>query len=92
MRKLLFFYASWCGPCKVYGKEIIDPLEQIAPGKVERIDAWKEPWKASKYRVERLPIAVLAEDGKAYKTYTGAFDIQWASEWLKGGNNAGINN
>ena len=49
MRKLLFFYASWCGPCKVYDREIINPLEEmVGADHIERIDAWKEPHRPEK--------------------------------------------
>ena len=85
MRKLLFFHASWCGPCKVYDREIITPLENlVGTDRIERIDAWKEPWRATKYNVERLPTVVLLDGEKVYMNRTGATDIDKVAEWLKG--------
>lgn len=85
MRKLLFFHASWCGPCKVYDREIITPLEEIVGAEnVERVDAWKEPWRAERYHVERLPTIVLLDGEKVYMNRTGAIDIDKVAEWLKG--------
>lgn len=87
MRKLLFFYASWCGPCKVYDREIIVPLEDlVGSDRIERIDAWKEPHRAEKYHVERLPTVVLLDGDAVYMNRTGAIDIDKVAEWLKGGN------
>ena len=44
MRKLIFFHASWCPPCRFYEKQIIIPLEELAGAEhIERVDAWKEP-------------------------------------------------
>lgn len=87
MRKLLFFYASWCGPCKVYDREIITPLEDlVGADRIERIDAWKEPYRAEKYHVERLPTVVLLDGGAVYMNRTGAIDVKEAAGWLKGGN------
>lgn len=85
MRKLLFFYASWCGPCKVYDREIVTPLEDLAgTDRIERIDAWREPWRATKYSVERLPTIVLLDGEKVYMNRTGAIDINKVAGWLKG--------
>lgn len=87
MRKLLFFYASWCGPCKVYDREIIDPLEDLVGAEhIERIDAWKEPHRAEKYHVERLPTVVLLDGGMVHMNRTGAIDVEEVAGWLKGGN------
>ena len=85
MRKLLFFHASWCGPCKVYDREIINPLEEmVGADHIERIDAWKEPHRAEKYHVERLPTAVLLNDDAVHMSRTGAIDINKVAKWLRG--------
>lgn len=85
MRKLLFFHASWCGPCKVYDREIITLLGGlVGPDLIERIDAWKEPRRAEKYHVERLPTVVLLDGETVYMNRTGAIDINKVAEWLKG--------
>lgn len=85
MKKLLFFHASWCGPCKVYDQEIIAPLEQlVGSDRIERIDAWKEPFKAEKYHVERLPTVVLLDGETVYMNRTGTIDIDEVAEWMKG--------
>ena len=56
MKKLLFFHASWCPPCRFYEKQFITPLEDLAgPEYIERVDAWKFPQKAEKYMIDRLP-------------------------------------
>lgn len=84
MRRLVFLYASWCGPCKVYGREFITPLEKLVGARhVERIDAWKEPWQAEKYHVERLPTVVLLDGETVCMNRTGAIDIDKVADWLK---------
>ncbi len=85
MRKLIFFHASWCPPCRFYEKQFISPLEGlVGPDLIERIDAWKEPWRAEKYLIERLPTVVLADGETVYMNRTGAIDINKVAGWLKG--------
>ena len=85
MRKLLFFHASWCGPCKVYDREIITPLEDlVGTDRIERIDAWEEPHKAGKYHVEKLPTVVLLDGETVYMNRTGTIDVPEVAKWLKG--------
>ena len=85
MRKLIYFYASWCGPCKVYDREIITPLENlVGADRIERIDAWKEPHKAKKYDVDRLPTIVLIDGDAVYMNRTGAINIDKVAKWLRG--------
>lgn len=85
MRKLLFFHASWCGPCKVYDREIIAPLENlVGADQIERIDVWKDPCKADKYRIKRIPATVLLDGETVYMNRTGAIDVNEVANWLKG--------
>ena len=86
MRKLLFFYASWCSPCRFYNREYIIPLEELAGGDhIERVDAWKEPHRAEKYHVERLPSIVLLDGDTVHMNRTGAIDVNEVANWLEGG-------
>lgn len=85
MRKLMFFHASWCGPCKVYNREFITPLEEmVGADHIERIDAWKEPHRAEKYHVDRLPTVVLLDGDTVHTNRTGAIDVNEVANWLKG--------
>ena len=86
MRKLLFFHASWCPPCRFYEKQFISPLEElVGPEYIERVDAWITPQRAEKYLVDKLPTVVLLEGEKADLQRTGAVNIDKVAEWLKGG-------
>ena len=85
MRKLLFFHASWCSPCKFYEKQFIVPLEKIVGAEhIERIDAWKHPQRAEKYGVDKLPTVVLLEGETVHMNRTGAIDVNEVANWLKG--------
>lgn len=66
MKKIIKFYATWCGPCKIYGKtwdnvkpKYDDQLEFID------IDVDKDTsGLAAKYKVMSVPTTVLIkEDG-----------------------------
>ena len=85
MRKLLFFHASWCPPCRFYEKQFITPLEDLAgPEHIERVDAWKFPQEAERYMIDRLPAVVLLDGETVHMNRTGAIDVNEVANWLKG--------
>ena len=69
-KKIIKFYATWCGPCKIYGKTwdkvIPDYQDQIT---VENIDIDKDTTGvAAQYKVASVPTTVLVrEDGSTIK-------------------------
>jgi thioredoxin 1 len=66
MKKVIKFYADWCGPCKVYGKSW-DKVVEKYKDQVEfvNIDIEKDTTGlAAQYRVKSIPHTVLIkEDG-----------------------------
>lgn len=85
MRKLIFFHASWCPPCRFYESQFISPLEEMVGAEhIERVDAWKEPHRTEKYHVDKLPTVVLLDGETVCMNRTGATDINKVAEWLKG--------
>jgi len=65
-KKVIKFYATWCGPCKIYGKTwdkvVPDYEDQV---EFVNIDVDKDTTGlANKYKVDNIPHTVLIkEDG-----------------------------
>ncbi|NBK99135.1 MAG: thioredoxin [Erysipelotrichia bacterium] len=60
MKKLLYFFAPWCNPCKFADKEVITPLTRnIGEEKVERINVELEPHRADLYNVDKYLLRSL---------------------------------
>lgn len=71
-RKLLYFMAAWCGPCKHLREYYFDSLATVFPGQVDFIDAEREPELARRYKVARIPLIVFLENGKEVNRYDGS--------------------
>lgn len=65
MVKLLDFWASWCGPCKIM-EPIIEELEKELKGKIEieKINVDENQAKASEYGVMSIPTYIVLKDDK----------------------------
>ena len=60
MKKILYFSAPWCGPCKTLGP-IIDALSSTI--NVEKINVDNYQSQSAKYRVRNIPTLILVENG-----------------------------
>lgn len=65
MIKLLDFWASWCGPCKVM-EPVIEELEKELAGKaeIEKINVDENQAKAAEYGVMSIPTYIVLKDDK----------------------------
>ena len=89
MRKLLFFYAPWCSPCRFYDNQFITPLEQmVGEDKIQRVDAQNDPFTADIYNIDKLPAVVLLDGEAVYMNRTGAINVDEVASWLKEGSDA----
>ena len=84
MRQLYFFHVPWCPPCRFFEEELIAPLRTLAAHEqIISIDVQREPLRADRYGVRRVPMAILVEDGKAVD-YVGLGDKDRCADFLQG--------
>lgn len=69
--KLIEFYATWCGPCKIQ-KPIVERLSKELQMDVRYVDIDEEPEIANKYEIRAVPsIVVLDDQDKFVKKLVG---------------------
>jgi thioredoxin 1 len=61
MKKILYFSAEWCNPCKLIKPKMV-ALSATLP--IQIIDIDKDPALATKYNIRNIP-AVIVVDGIA---------------------------
>lgn len=84
MRRLYFFHAAWCSPCRFFEKQFIFPLaSMVGQDKIVRIDVQRKPYLADRYGVSRIPMAILM-DGEKVVDYVGMPDFEKCVGFLKG--------
>jgi len=68
MKKILYFSAAWCGPCKTLG-----PIMESLSGQInyEKIDVDNNQDLPIQYGVRSVPTLVLVENGEAVGRLVG---------------------
>jgi thioredoxin 1 len=71
-KKIIDFYATWCGPCKIQkpilqkmGEKYKDELE------IQYVDVDNEPELAEKYGIKAMPTLVLFVNDEQTETLVG---------------------
>ena len=68
MKKILYFSAPWCGPCKRFGP-VMAQLAQAYP--VQKINVDEQPDLATAYSVRNVPTVIIVKDGQAVNRMVG---------------------
>lgn len=71
MLGILYFTATWCGPCKVFGPTLNRFAEEQGID-LEKVDVEIDPYKAAEYDVMSLPTIIWFKDGQPRQTLVGA--------------------
>jgi thioredoxin 2 len=68
------FWASWCGPCKVYGPEFEKASLEKKGTVFLKISTETEQQLSAQYGIRGIPCTVLFKDGKEVRRQAGAME------------------
>ena len=80
-KKILYFTATWCGPCKTFG-----PIMESLKGEInfEKIDIDEDRQRATDYGVRAIPTLLLLEDNKVKDNMSGVHSAEQIRQWYNG--------
>jgi thioredoxin-like negative regulator of GroEL len=79
MKEILYFSASWCGPCRNF-KPIMESVSNSMPVRFINVD--ENPQLAAQYNVRSVPMLVFLKDGQeADKTIGVLTESQVKDKW-----------
>ena len=69
---LVDFWATWCGPCRMYGP-VVDQVAEDYKGKLKvvRVDVDKNPGLSSFFKINAIPRSILLYKGSSVKEWVG---------------------
>lgn len=72
-KKVIKFYAEWCGPCKVYGPTFERVKQELQEGiEFVEVNVENDPENlAGEFKVRGIPLTVVLEDGEKIKEKSG---------------------
>lgn len=82
MKKILYFSAPWCGPCKQFGP-VMEQIGQSVP--VQKINIDDQPDLATSYSVRNVPTVIIVKDGEIVNRMVG---VQTPATVMNAYNNA----
>jgi len=77
MKQILYFSATWCGPCKNF-KPIMESISNSIP--VQFIDVDQNPTLSAQYNIRSIPTLVFLKDGQEINKKPGVLSESQVKE------------
>jgi thioredoxin-like negative regulator of GroEL len=81
MKRLIYYSAEWCQPCKTLGP-IMDQVSQTIP--LEKINIDYELNRAQSAKVSSIPTVILVENNQEVRRFVGAKSYQQVIDFING--------
>ena len=82
---LVYFTASWCGPCSSFHpvvEKLSTSFEKLL--KLVKVDVEDVPQAAGAYEIRSIPTLMLLRNGQVLGATVGAQSYEKVSNWLMG--------
>ena len=76
------FWASWCGPCQMYGPEFEKASRESESYVFLKVNTEADPGISQQLGIRGIPATVVFKDGKELKRQAGAMSSDQLLGWL----------
>ncbi len=76
------FWASWCGPCKMYGPEFEKASKENLNAVFLKVSTETEQQIAAQYGIRGIPCTIVFQNGKEVKRQAGAMSSQQVGQLI----------
>lgn len=78
------FWASWCGPCKMYGPEFEKASKQNTSAVFLKVNTETERDLSARLGIRGIPCTIIFKDGKEVRREAGAMDASSLGNIISG--------